>query len=787
MEIQKTISEKIYEILIKWPLFVLVAVIPVLFLPWTGNVLDLNKQLILVVLASVSLFAWLIKSLVYGNARISVNPFLAFVSLFAVVYLVSGFFSAYRYGSLWGIKDSISRASFTVFYLAIFYFLVTSELRREEVIKMLRFFAISSVVALLFGVLQLAGRFIFRFPFSQAADFNTIGSVNSLGIFAAVLFPLALSLVYSAKRVLKWLLIALIILVVAILAMVNFKLAWMLAAIGAAMIIILVMQKRDLIGGNRLIMPMFFLAVSLVLVFFNFRIPSLSSRSMEVYLNQKTGLDITSNVLKEKPIFGSGPATFSYDFAKYKSADFNKTLFWNARFENSSSKATNTLAETGALGGIAFLLLLGCFLFYGLLFSLGIRKQPGEENKTLKMIELGVFVSFALVVISYFFYGSNLALDFYFFLVLAAMSVFFYPEKRDIALKTSSISTLLLTFVLMVIFIANLGVIISGIQRYTAEVYHFTALSQQAKGNTDAALADAERAVSINQASDVLLRDLAQIYIIKLNKEVQRKDISVDQLKQNVQKLMQLASTAAQKAATINPSDSANWSVKGYIYQSMIPLYIGFDEESIKAFDEAIKLEPTNPYYPTQQGIALLTSASQLKEDQKADKEEKLSDAEAKFNAAIELKADYALAMYQLSVVYQAQGKTNEAIAQLQKAEIAVPNDAGLPFQLGLIYYGNNNYNNAKDEFEKAVGINGQYSNALYFLGLTYDKLGNRAEAVKMIEKVSSLNPDNEDVRKILENLKAGRGALEGLNPNESAATPISQNPAEIKPDSTKK
>jgi tetratricopeptide (TPR) repeat protein len=241
---------------------------------------------------------------------------------------------------------------------------------------------------------------------------------------------------------------------------------------------------------------------------------------------------------------------------------------------------------------------------------------------------------------------------------------------------------------------------------------------------------------------------------------------------------VQLSNTSAQRAVLLNPSDPANWSVKGYVSLNLIPLYIGFDEEAIKAYEEAIKLEPTNPYYPTQEGIVLVTSASQLKEDQKEDREKKLTDAEAKFKRAIELKSDYASAMYQLAGIYQAQGKTDEAISELKKAEIAAPFDIGLSFQLGLVYYGIGEYNDAQFEFEKAININPQYSNALYSLGLTYNKLNERDKAIEMMEKVLSLNSDNEEVKKVLNNLKNGRDALDGITPNASA--PVVENPGEI-------
>jgi tetratricopeptide (TPR) repeat protein len=57
---------------------------------------------------------------------------------------------------------------------------------------------------------------------------------------------------------------------------------------------------------------------------------------------------------------------------------------------------------------------------------------------------------------------------------------------------------------------------------------------------------------------------------------------------------------------------------------------------------------------------------------------------------------------------------------------------------------------------ERAVELNPQYSNARYFLGLSYFRVGRISEAIEQFTIVSNLNPDNEDVKTILNNLNLG-------------------------------
>ena len=52
------------------------------------------------------------------------------------------------------------------------------------------------------------------------------------------------------------------------------------------------------------------------------------------------------------------------------------------------------------------------------------------------------------------------------------------------------------------------------------------------------------------------------------------------------------------------------------------------------------------------------------------------------------------------------------------------------------------------------------YSNAKYYLGLIYDRDGNKQAAIKEFEEILQLNPGNADVKRILDNLKSGKAAL---------------------------
>lgn len=71
----------------------------------------------------------------------------------------------------------------------------------------------------------------------------------------------------------------------------------------------------------------------------------------------------------------------------------------------------------------------------------------------------------------------------------------------------------------------------------------------------------------------------------------------------------------------------------------------------------------------------------------------------------------------------------------------------------------------AREELERAAELNPRYANALYLLGLVYERQGQQGQAIAAFERVAELNPDNALIQVMLENLRAGRPALSSPQP----------------------
>lgn len=778
---------KICETVSLYSIYVLVAVLPVLFLPFTSDVLDFNKQAVAVFLVFVSAFLWMVNVIVSGKLKVNLNRTHIAVLVLMVSYLFSTIFSLDKYGSFWGWPRITQDSFLTIVCFAIMYFLISNVLSKKEIIRSIIIVSVSGFIAVLFGVLQLLKLFILPFGFLASSSFNTIGSVGNFGFFASILLSLFIVLEICSKTKLSRIFFAVAI-VVSLLAVivVNYTFVWVSVILGSALILCYGMLRRDVIDLRWMGLPIFFFALSLFFVLLNPQI-NLPSNAVEIYLNQKTSYQVALKTLKDVPIFGSGPGTFSFDFLKYKDQSFNNGQFWNLSFDSGSSKISTLIATNGFLGIVAFLLLIGFVVFYGIKSVVRKNRElpdkkslqdAGIDSNYFQLLSSGLFVSFIVSAFIYFFYSTGFVFDFVYFFLIACF-IGLISERKDYELSPSSFLTLGVTFILTLFFIFGLGILILDGQRYIAETNYFQGIKLLSQNNLDSGIKSLEKAVSQNPSADIYLNQLSQAYISKVSQQIARKDLSDTDKSAILQTLVANSINIAKVSTDISPNNILNWSSRSSVYQSLIGLVPDSETFAINYYDKALTLDPVNPYYVNQKGIIYMTQASLLAKDKTDEKNKLLESAKTQFTKAIELKSDYAAARFQLAMVYSQQGKTDEMLKSLEDAKKYAPGDVGLAFQLGLVYYQQENWEKAQIEFERAVRLDNSYANALYFLGLTYDKLGQKDRAIDTISAVLKLNPDNAEVKKVLDNLKSGKKALDGISGTNPPAPPVDEKPQE--------
>ncbi len=727
----------------------------------------------MVLLVVVTLILWLIKIFSQGEIRWKSNFLNVFLGVFLVVSVLATVFSLRTYGSLVGWPTHLSGSLINILSFLALYILIVNNFRGlKQTFSLLFAFLISSALVTIIGLLQIWSSFIFPWNFTKLVSFNTIGTTNTLGLFSAVILTLITALLFVIKRnEIKIFLMVLGLLNLIILISLNFWVLWLVLGIAMAIILIFGLMRMVALEENIswVALPMVFLAIALIFMFFRPALPFGPTLPVEVGLSHKTGLEVTGKVLQTKPILGTGPETFAFNYAKHKPETINQTVFWNIRFSNPPAEIYSVTSDLGILGLISFLAILIVFIIQAVKNL--IRTATEEHNILKRFLEIGLFAAWVSLAISWFLYPQNFALIFTFWLLFALYLAQSSVSKNKVySLRKSPKILLLASSCFVILMIVIIGFLYVQGTRFVAEARYKKGLDiVQIEGGLDEGINKIIRSTIINPYEDRTYRMLAQLFILKMNRDAALTHLDEQERLNLIQVDAISAINSATQATQLSPKDVSNWLIRGQVYQQVMGFINGADEWAETSYQRATELEPLNPFIFTQWGTMYLA-----KND--------LEGALEKFNQAVDIKSNYAAAHFQLALVFEQQGKLNEAIAKMEINRQLLPQDTGAAFQLAVLYYRTEKYEQAKAEFIRALALDPNFSNARYFLGLLYDREGDKEAALNQFERIAKLNPDNEEIKQIIANLKAGLPALGSPElgpPEQPGEIPIEKEPKE--------
>jgi len=427
-------------------------------------------------------------------------------------------------------------------------------------------------------------------------------------------------------------------------------------------------------------------------------------------------------------------------------------------------------------------------------------QAPGNAG-ALRATFISVVVYF---FVSWFLYPANFSLLMFSFvalgLLMAANVAGGKMEERNISLIASPQRTMIVSLLLIVLMIGSVSLLYVESQKYVASLYFSSGLKIfNANQNPDSALVRVGEAINLDPMVDDYQRAASQLFLVKtkntLDSLQSASGVAAEPLRADFQNNMARAVSFAQQAQILGPSESANWTNLGYVYENVLLFVDGAEGWMTMAYEKAVALEPQNPAPWSDLGRAYLAAAdkiqTQLNQMSSAEKPDqtKIDALKQKWNEdvaksidalsrAVQIKPDYSLAHLLLAQAYTRQGDIKNAIQKSFDYYSLNPTDAGAAFQLGFLFYKDSQMANARAALERAVELSADYSNARYFLGLVYDTQGNKDMAKEQFAKIAELNPDNQEVKEILGNLNAGRGALEtivppAMSPDQRTQAPV--------------
>jgi tetratricopeptide (TPR) repeat protein len=769
----------LYRVVTNWSLYALFFLLPLFFLPVTIEAFEVNKQILLVLLTMVALMAWLGSMVMEKRLTLRLGWVNLFPALLLVGVLVSSAFSLAGYQT-WVGGASQEYTSFLTIAVSVLLFYVLMNAASETAVQRNMFFALLLSTAI-GGIMSVCYAFGWQvLPFATGRGFNTVGVMNAFVTFMSVVTVLGIGmwLVGNGRNRLVGggrlgkvtpVLIALVTLAdLVLLVAVDFWVQWVLMIFGMILLVAFAfLQQNEFEKTHRFAAPFVVLVVSVLLLF----LPTPMRLGLPLVVSQSYSgsWDVTRQVLSESPLraaLGSGPGTYIYDYAKYRTQDVNNSVFWSIRFDRAKSHMLTMLATFGIAGAVLWVLLVAWVALKAL--SRLIRERDHAEWEVTYVL----FGTWATLALAFILYSSNMTLNFLFWALsgLLASQVAVKVKQTDFGQSPKLGLAFSFAFVLVAVGVVT-TLFVTG-QRYVSEVAFAQAVRLDRSGApADEVVAKLGRAVSYNSLSDTYYRNLSQALLIRTRDVLAEVQTSGQQMSpeqaQQVQRLVLAAVNAAKRATDIAPANVNNWLVRGDVYREVLSLMSGAEDLAAVSYEQAKTLEPLSPLPYANLGRlhlivadrarALIGSDNAELSAQAVESEKiELAAAEEALNRAIELKADYAPAHYYLAAVFERQGRLEDAKTRLAALRNYAPLDVGLGFQLAMMYIRQENYDAARSELERIVGLSPEYSNARWYLASMYELAGNADKALEQIQKVAELNPDNTFVQDRLAKLEAG-------------------------------
>jgi tetratricopeptide (TPR) repeat protein len=744
---------------------------PVFFIPSISVPFIAGKSAFMVYGILAALAVWLVARLRDGVFEAPKSLWYASAGVLALAYTAAAVFSVNHGASLMGQSLELGTLAFFILSLVVFALTPLVTRTKEQI-----FYAYGSVLAsffvlAIFHIVRLAfGADALSFGIFDSATSSLIGKWNDVSIFLGLSALVSLVSLEKAELAgaVKWFVRVAFFLSLALMFVVDFAPAWTVLAVVSLIFAIyeLSFGKKERTGSNRV--PLYALIafiVSLLFVFSGGRLSSavtegLGISQVEVRPSWGATWDVAKATLASDPVFGVGANRYGSAWLLNKPEGINSTLFWNTEFNYGIGFVPSLLTTTGIVGLLAMLVFIGTYLWTAAkaLF------RHGSSSFSRYLVLSSLFGSLYLWIFCFVYVPSAPI----WLLTVFLSGLFIAALREDGALEVGTVSVsekpaLNFISVLLIIFalIGTAAFAYAATTKTLANVYTQRGLIAIAAGDIDAGEARIAKAFDLSP-SDVGARYVAQIYLARLSDLYAKEGMTQADAQAQFQQYLGAAIQAGQAAVAIDPTNHANHATLGGVFESVVPLEIeGAYESAKQSYEAALLRNPESPEL-----YLLLARLEVAHKDNKA--------ARDYIGKALEKKGDYAEAAYLLSQIQIGENDVPEAIRSLEAVATLSPSDSGVFFQLGLLYYNQKRFADAGLAFGRAVQINPQYANAKYFLGLSLYETKDKAGALKQFEELLVSNPDSEEVKAIVSNLKMGKAPLVGV-PADPKSLPVEE------------
>ncbi|MFZ2969531.1 MAG: tetratricopeptide repeat protein [Minisyncoccia bacterium] len=748
----------------KFALYLLIFLLPIFFLPTTIYPVDANKQFLAIFLVSVSLLSYLANSYFSRKIIYSSSMLILAAVFFVIAGAISALFSVSPNGSFYGDFAKVDvLINFITFGIALYLFAVF--FKKGDFNRIGIAFLASLTLASLLGLVQLLGLYIFPFDFAKQSGFNVFGSVINFDIFIAFGLALIATALAELKISLKGKIVLIFagLLITLNLILINYQPIWILLAVLMAIYGIYKFTFKSeksaafSFGSGA---PLLIAVVAFLFALIGPSLPKIINMPnipIDIKPNFSATMNISKNSLSGSRILtGTGLATFSSQFDAYRPVELNQSNLWQIKFNQGFSFAGTYLTTAGVIGILSILFMI---------FAFARLAARNIEDKKAMVVSVGAL----FMIIGWFCFPASFVGLIFSFIALGLLAAF-DSDPKELDFSRAPKSRAIIGLALIIAFTAGaISLLYFSGKKYAAAFYFQNGLKAYNSSNMDKSAENILRAISLDQDNDQYLRSASQLMIkdaensrdanLELNKDAKFQGKIADSVQ------------FAKRATEVNSANSENWHNLGDIYEKIINIAGGADSFAESSYRKASELNPKNPDILIGQARVLMFMVRQSQDDKI--KQEKIGEAIGALEKAVGLKADYVASHFQLGLAYVEAQRKDDAIKEFESAKALSASDAPINFQLGTLYYNSDNFDKAKTEMEAAIAQDSNFSNARYVLGLIYDKEGQKNNAIEQFEWVLKLNPNNAEVKGILNNLKTKGTAF--INEKSASSETVNQ------------
>jgi len=513
--------------IILWVSIFLVGLTPLLFLPFTSEFYEFNKNIFLVFLTFILFILWAIKMLINKQINFKRTIFDLPVLAIAGAFIISTIFaSPNKWETLW-----IPGGTGTIVTLTLFYFIIINNISRENRVKLLNSFIVSTVILSLVSIYQFIGlgesfnSETSLFAFMRGENWTPAGgslSLITILIPALVLISTRFAFILKRSRENKASLIHYPISILIIIAA-------------------LAMSFRNI----------FFITKPLLLPF------SISwSIMIEAF---KSGKNF---------FLGVGPNSFLDAFSRFRPESYNLTDLWTIRFGTSSNFYLHIFTTIGVLGFAALVWLI-------------IKAVKTKKYSPYMLALFSIFLIFLVLPVNFL-----IIFALYIILSLAALD---FP-KSQYKEESKILSIIILT---LVVIVSGTTFYFTG-RVYAAEVKFRNSLINIALNDGIGAYNNQIRAIELNPFNDIYRISYSQTNLALADNLAGNPDIS-DQDRETITSLIQQSIREAKVAVSLNQNKIVNWENLTQIYRQLINFAEGADQWTLSTYQQTILLDPVNP------------------------------------------------------------------------------------------------------------------------------------------------------------------------------------------------